>query len=84
MIRINKKTCDDPLLIAITNLIISHKLFPVEGYEFPQDKVADFWKEAFLEKGIRVFGRAEAPEGVPSIRTDFELPDSPPEWMLEL
>jgi hypothetical protein len=70
------------LLIDIKNLIISHKTFPVEGYEFPQEKVADFWKSVFAERGIRVFGLDEAPAGVHVMQTGFTLPDTPPDWLI--
>lgn len=70
------------LLVDIKNLVISHKLFPVEGYEFPQEKVADFWKSVFAERGIRVFGSNEAPEGVHVMQTTFTLPETPPEWLI--
>ncbi len=67
----------------IKNLVLAHKLYPVEGYEFPQDSVADFWKSLFIEKGLTVFGAQEIPENVKVLQTDFVLPDEPPEWLYE-
>jgi hypothetical protein len=79
------KTClaSDELYDTIKNLVLSHRLLPAEGYEFPQSLVADFWKDVFAERGIRVFGLKEVPEHVRVIRTDFALPDEPPGWLLE-
>jgi hypothetical protein len=68
---------------AITNMLLSHKLFPVEAYEFPQEEVAEFWKEVFADRGIKVFGKDEIPVGLHKIQTDFELPDDPPGWLIE-
>jgi len=68
---------------AITNLLLAHRIFPAEGYEFPQDEVAEFWKDVFAERGLKVFGKDEAPPGVNRIQTDFILPDDPPDWLLE-
>jgi hypothetical protein len=67
----------------IKSLVLNNKLFPVEGYEFPQERVAEFWKEVFEEKGISVYGVDEAPVGVNVIQTDFILPDEPPGWLIE-
>ena len=79
--------CDDRasefLRDAIVNLLISHRLFPVEGYEFPQEQVAEFWKAAFAERGIQVFGEEEVPSGVHRLQVSFTLPDDPPNWMSE-
>jgi hypothetical protein len=58
-------------------------IHPVEGYEFPQEEVAQFWKDVFEEKGIQVFGTGEVPVGVNVIQTDFTLPDEPPEWLIQ-
>lgn len=69
------------LLTDIKNLVLSHKLFPVEGYEFPQERVAEFWKAVFEGRGIRVFGAEEVPPDVKVIQTDFTLPDEPPRWL---
>ncbi|MFH1675475.1 MAG: hypothetical protein ABIC40_00520 [bacterium] len=68
---------------AVRNLVISHRLFPVEGYEFPQEEVAEFWKDIFSRKGLNVFGFDESPDGVHSLRTDFTLPDEPPSWLTD-
>ena len=68
---------------AITNLLLSHRIFPAEGYEFPQEEVAEFWKDAFAERGLKVFGKDETPSGVNRIQTDFVLPDDPPDWLIE-
>jgi len=79
--------CDltsEKLFLEIKNLVLSQKLFPVEGYEFPQETVADFWKEIFDEKGIRVFGSDEVPGDVKVIQVDFILPDEPPGWLVQL
>jgi hypothetical protein len=65
----------------IKNLVLTHKIFPVEGYEFPQEEVAEFWKSVFEEKGIRVFGTDENPDDVKMIQVDFTLPHDPPEWL---
>jgi hypothetical protein len=66
---------------AITNMLLSHRLFPVEAYEFPQEEVAEFWKEAFAERGIKVFGACEARGDLHKIAMSFTLPDDPPSWM---
>ncbi len=68
---------------AIKNLVLEHRLFPAEGYEFPQDQVAEFWKDLFSEKGIQVFGLKEVPESVSVLSVDFKLPDQPPDWLIE-
>jgi hypothetical protein len=68
---------------AITNMVLSHRLLPVEGYEFPQEEVAEFWKDVFAERGINVFGACDAPSGVHRMQMDFELPDEPPDWLVE-
>ncbi|HDS29445.1 MAG TPA: hypothetical protein ENN67_00225 [Firmicutes bacterium] len=68
---------------AIKNLVLSHRLLPAEGYEFPQKHVAQFWKDVFAERGLMIFGHDEVPENVRAIRTDFILPDQPPEWLFE-
>ena len=67
----------------IKNLILSNRLLPVEGYEFPQGTVAGFWKEVFEAKGIKVFGTSEVPEGISTIQVDFNLPEEPPDWLVE-
>ncbi len=66
----------------VRNLMLAHRLFPVEAYEFPQARVADFWKEVFSEKGILVFGSEEIPQGVRVIQMEFTLPDDPPFWLV--
>jgi len=66
----------------IKNLVISHHLYPVDAYEFPQEKVAEFWKSVFLEKGIKVYGSEEIPDGVNVLQASFNLPDDPPEWLV--
>ena len=79
--------CDltsEKLLLEIKNLVISQKLFPVEGYEFPQETVAEFWKEIFSEKGIKVFGSEEVPGDVKVMQVDFVLPDEPPVWLVQV
>jgi len=73
----------DRLFADVKNLVLSHKLFPVEAYEFPQESVAEFWKSAFEERGMRVFGTAEVPADMKVIQTTFILPDEPPEWLTE-
>ena len=75
------KTVDGRLWAEIKNLVLAHKLFPVEGYEFPQEEVAGFWKEVFEEKGLTVFGSEEVPSGISILQADFELPDEPPKWL---
>ncbi len=70
------------LLIDIKNLVIAHKIFPVEAYVFPQKTVAGFWKQVFEEKEILVFGSEEVPEDVNVLQTEFVLPDKPPSWLL--
>jgi len=67
----------------IKSLVINNKLYPVEGYEFPQEKVAEFWKDVFEDKGINVFGADEVPVGTKVLQTDFMLPDDPPSWLYE-
>ena len=67
----------------VKSLVISDKLHPVEGYEFPQETVAQFWKDVFEEKGINVFGMREVPSGVSVLQTDFQLPDDPPDWLFQ-
>jgi len=74
----------EKLLLEIKNLVISQKLFPVEGYEFPQETVAEFWKEIFGEKGIKVFGSEEVPGDVKVMQVDFVLPDEPPGWLVQV
>jgi len=69
------------LWTEIKNLVLTNKLFPVEGYMFPQQEVAGFWKEVFSEKGITVFGSEEVPSGLKVIQAEFELPDEPPDWL---
>ena len=75
------ETTEGRLWADIKNLVLAHKLFPAEGYEFPQEQVAGFWKEVFRDRGITVFGSTEVPSGVKVIQTDFELPDEPPKWL---
>ncbi|MCX6646393.1 MAG: hypothetical protein NTY09_08555 [bacterium] len=66
----------------IKNLILADRILPVEGYEFPQEKVAGFWKDIFEAKGIRIFGYGEVPADVKIKQADFELPDDPPSWLI--
>jgi hypothetical protein len=66
----------------IKNLVLAHRLFPVEGYEFPQRIVADFWKDVFADQGLIVFGADEVPDGVKVMQTDFYLPDEIPSWLV--
>ena len=66
----------------IKNLILADRILPVEGYEFPQEKVAGFWKDIFEAQGIRIFGFGEVPAGVKIKQADFELPDDPPSWLI--
>jgi hypothetical protein len=68
---------------AVTNILLSHRLFPVEAYEFPQEEVAEFWKEVFADRGIKVFGKDEVPADMHKIQMDFALPDHPPAWLIE-
>ena len=67
----------------IKNLFHANKVLPVQGYEFPQKKVAGFWKEICMAQGIMVFGNEEVPSEVKVKQADFELPDEPPEWLIE-
>jgi hypothetical protein len=67
----------------VKNLVISNRVLPVEGYEFPQAEVAEFWKEVFIARGIRVYGYQEVPADVKVIQADFILPDDPPSWLVE-
>ena len=67
----------------IKNLILSNRVLPVEGYEFPQEKVAGFWKDIFMAQGIKVFGYEEVPSDVKVKQAGFDLPDEPPEWLIE-
>ena len=79
----DRDSASDFLRDAITNMVLSHRLLPVEGYEFPQEEVAEFWKEVFAERGITVFGFTEAPSGVHRMQMCFELPEDPPDWLIE-
>ena len=80
--RVELEFSSERLLLEIKNLVLSQRLIPVEGYEFPQEKVADFWKDVFCEKGIKVFGSEEVPGDVKVMQVDFVLPDEPPEWLI--
>ncbi len=79
----DRDSASDFLRDAITNMVLSHRLLPVEGYEFPQEEVAEFWKEVFAERGMKVFGFTEAPGGVHRMQMSFELPEDPPDWLIE-
>ena len=67
----------------IKNLILANRVLPVEGYEFPQETVAGFWKDIFEAQGLRVFGFEEVPHDCKVKQADFQLPDDPPSWLIE-
>lgn len=71
------------LFREIKNLLLSNNILPVEGYEFPQEKVAGFWKDVFEARGIVIFGSGEIPDGVNYKQAEFQLPDDPPPWLNE-
>ena len=77
----DKDGLSERLMTDIKNLVLTHKLHPVDGYEFPQERVAEFWKDVFEDRGIRVYGAQEVPTEVMVIQTDFTLPEEPPHWL---
>ena len=77
----DKDSLSERLLTDIKNLVLTHKLHPVDGYEFPQERVAEFWKDVFKDRGISVYGALEVPTEVMVIQTDFTLPEEPPHWL---